>query len=91
MIIYELIIYVYQTKRLFLKQKLYVWSSSKGIDWLTDSYNFGCLLWEFIFIYFATRIRIHVSWSGSISGQMIRIRNTDENNYKLHTYKLLSS
>ena len=31
--------------------------------------------------FFATRmIRIHVSWSGSRSGQMIRIRNTGGNN-----------
>ena len=38
------------------------------------SYNFGWFLSTFITIFYATRIWIHVSWSGSGSGQMIRIR-----------------
>ena len=31
------------------------------------------------YIFFATRIRINVSWSGTGSGPMIRIRNIDIN------------
>ena len=42
---------------------------------------------DFYASFFATRIRIHVFWSGSGSGQMIRIRNTGRkiripNNFK---------
>ena len=34
-------------------------------------------MWVYHDLFFATRIQINVSWSGSGPGQIIRIRNTD--------------